>query len=107
MQPSSEVNNVSQTLQVDFDRILCNILEKYHSFPEFTLLLRSLFPYIGDIKKLNFPPGMVAYLSLVRQRGEGYFLDDIGFSGITEVHGCVVGTEIFLTYLTQLLENPE
>ena len=107
MQPSSEVNNVSQTLQVDFDRILCNILEKYHSFPGFTLLLGSLFPYIGDIKKLNFPPGMVAYLSLVRQRGEGYFLDDIRFSGIEEVHGDVRGTKEFLTYLTQLLENPE
>jgi hypothetical protein len=52
MQPSSEANNISQTLQVDFDRILCNMLEKHHSFPGFTLLLGSLFLYIKDIKQL-------------------------------------------------------
>jgi len=107
MQPSSEANNISQTLQVDFDRILCNILEKYHSFPGFALLLGSLFPSIEDIKKLTFPPGMVTYLYLVRQQGEGYLLDDIKFSGIVQVGGCVNGTQEFLVYLTQLLENPE
>jgi len=106
MQPSSEAQHI-QTHQMDFDRIICNVLEKYHSFPGFTLLLGSLFPSIEDIKQLNFPPGMVTYLYLVRQRGEGYLLNDIGFSGIIDVQGCGSGTEEFLTYLTQLLENPE
>ena len=50
---------------------------------------------------------MVAYWCLVRRRGKGYILDDIGFAGI---HGTTLsnrGTPEFLTYLTQLLENPE
>jgi hypothetical protein len=50
---------------------------------------------------------MVAYLYLVRQQGEGYLLDDMGFSGIIDVYGWAGGTPDFLTYLTQLLENPE
>jgi hypothetical protein len=108
MQPSSEANNVSQTLQVDFDRILCNVLEKYHYFPGFTLLLGGLFT---DVKiQQPLPPGMVAYFYLVRQRGEGYLLDDIGLSDIGAgpgVYGYVSGTPEFLTYLIQLLENHE
>ena len=107
MQPSSEVNQISQTLQVDFDRILCNVLEKYHSFPGFALLLGSLLQSMGTTRRHFFPPGMVAYLNLVCRRGEGYLLDDMGFSGIFDTHGCVVGTQEFLTYLTRLLENPE
>ena len=50
---------------------------------------------------------MVASLYLVRQRGEGYILDDIGLSGIIGNHAYIGGTLEFLTYLTQLLENPE
>jgi hypothetical protein len=107
MQPSSEANKISQTLQVDFDRILCNMLEKYHSFPGFTLLLGSIFPSVKDKNQLDFPPGMVAYLNLVRRRGEGYLLDDMKFSGITQVDEWVHGTQEFLIYLAQLLENPE
>ena len=104
MQPSSEANQISQTLQVDFDRILCDVLKKYHSFPGFTLLLGSL----KNITLHSPPSGMVAYLNLVRRRGEGYLLDDMGFSGIdTEVGMFVTGTPEFLTYLIQLLENPE
>ena len=106
MQPSSEAHHI-QTYQIDFDRILCNVLEKYHSFPGFALLLGSLFPSIEDMRRYNLPPGMVTYLYLIRQRGEGYLLDDIGFYGIVDVHGCAGGTQEFLTYLTQLLENPE
>jgi hypothetical protein len=98
MQPSSEANQISQTLQVDFDRILCNVLEKYDSFPGFTLLLGSLFPSIKNMRLYSSPPGMVAYLNLVRRRGEGYFLDDIGFSGINEAGGYLSGTPEFLTY---------
>jgi hypothetical protein len=106
MQPLSEANQIFQTHQVDFDRILCNVLEKYDSFPGFTLLLGSLFPSIKNIKQYSPPLGMVAYLNLVRRRGEGYLLDDIGFSGIYD-GGCLEGTPEFLTYLTELLENPE
>jgi hypothetical protein len=105
MQPSPEVNNISQTLQFDLDRILCNVLEKYHSFPGFTLLLGSLLPSIKDIKQLTFLPGKVAYLNLIHRRGE-YLLDDIR-SSVAEVHLFVNGIPEFLTYLTQLLENPE
>jgi hypothetical protein len=102
MQPSSEAYQISQTLQVDFDRILCNVLKKHYSFSGFTLLLGGL---LQCIIQHAFPPGMVAYLYLVRQRGEGYILDDIGFSGITETGGCTSGTPEFFTYLTQLLKN--
>ena len=108
MQPLSEAHRVSQTLQVDLDRILCDVLEKYHSFPGFALLLGSLLHPIFNTKQLpTFPPGMVASLYLVRHRGERYILDDIGFSGISGINSFVPGTPEFLIYLTQLLENPE
>ena len=55
----------------------------------------------------KYPPGMVAYLCLVRRRGEGHILDDIGFRGIVAIYGSTPGTPEFSTYLTQLLENPE
>jgi hypothetical protein len=59
-------------------------------------------------KRHTYPPGMVAYLCLVRQRGEGYILDDIGFRGIVTAHRCMpLSTPEFLTYLTRFLENPE
>ena len=109
VQPSSEANQISHTLQVDFDRILCNVLERHYSFPGFTLLLGSLLLSIMDIKQQHaYPPaGMVAYLCLVRQRGEGHILDDIGFSGIFGTHRSITGTLEFLTYLAELLGNPE
>ena len=108
MQPSSEVNQISQTLQVNFDRILCNILGKYHSFPGFALLLGSVLQSMNINQQGSwFSSGMVAYLNLVRRRGEGYLLDDIGFSGILSPRECKTGTQEFLTYLTQLLEKPE
>ena len=107
MQPSPEAKQIFQTHQVDFDRILCNVLEKYNSFPGLTLLLGSLFLCIKNRKLYSPPPGMVAYLNLVRRRGEGYLLDDIGFSQITEAGGYLDGTPEFLTYLTELLGNPE
>jgi hypothetical protein len=109
MQPSSEANQIFQTHQVDFDRVLCNVLEKYDSFPGFTLLLGSLFNFtsIKNMSIFSSPPGMIAYLNLVRRRGEGYLLDAIGFSGINEAGGSMTGTLDFLTYLMELLENPE
>ena len=108
MQPTSEADHISQTLQVDFDRILCNVLDKYRTFPGFTLLLGGLLQFIINMKqKDTYPHGMVAYLCLVRRRGEGYILDDIGFRGIITIYGSTLGTPEFLTYLTQLLESPE
>ena len=101
-------SHILQTLEVDFDRILCDILDKYHSFPRLTLLLGSLLQSSINTRKLPlFPPGMVASLYLVRQRGEGHVLDDTGFSGIHGINSCNGGTPEFLTYLAQLLENSE
>jgi len=108
MQPSSEAQRVSQALQVDFDRILSNVLKKYYFFPGFTLLLGSLLQSVSNTKRRAiFPPGMVASLYLVRRRGEGYILDDIGLSGIDGNDSFSGNTPGFLTYLTQLLEHPE
>jgi len=108
MEPLSEARHTSQTLQLDFDRILCNLLKKYYSFPGFTLLLGSLLQSVSNTKERPiFPPGMVASLYLVRRRGEGYILDDIGFSGIDGTDSFLGNTPEFLTYLSQLLENPE
>jgi hypothetical protein len=107
IQATSEADHIFRTLQVDFDRILSNVLEKYHTFPGFTLLLGGLLQFIINIKPQDtYPPGMVAYLCLVRRQGEGYILDDIGFRGINGSRA-TLGTPEFLTYLTQLLENPE
>ena len=108
MQPSSIAHRVFQTLQVDLDRILCDVLEKYYSFPGVTLLLGSFLHRIITIKQTSlFPPGMVASLYLLRQRGEGHILDAIGLSGIVGINSFSNRTAEFLTYLSQLLENPE
>jgi hypothetical protein len=50
---------------------------------------------------------MVAYLYLVRQQGEGHILNDMGFCGFHRITLFLPRTPAFLTYLTQLLENPE
>ena len=108
MQPISEPYRISQTLQVEFDRILCDVLEKYHSFPGFTLLLGGLLEFTMNIKQRHtYPPAMEAYLRLVRGRGEGYILDDMGLREIVAIYGSKLGVSEFITYLTQLLENPE
>ena len=108
MQPSTEADRISRTLQADFDKILCNVLEKYHSFPGFALVLGGLLQSIMNIKeRYAYPPGMIAYLHLVRRRGEGHILDDIGFSGILAINRAIAGTRTFLTYFAEFLENPE
>ena len=108
MQPSPEADHISQNFQANFDRMLRNALEKYHSCPGFTLLLGSILQY-RNIKQrlLLFPPGLVASLYLVRQQREGHILDDIGLSGICTPTLRVTGTEEFLAYFVELLENPE
>src|SRR5258708_7041868 len=47
IQPLSEVDNICQTIQVPFDKMLCGVLEKYHSFPGSTLLLGGIFQYMS------------------------------------------------------------
>jgi len=103
MQPISEADHIYRTLQVGFDRTLCNILDQYRTVSGFALLLGGLLQFIiTGIKQPHiYPSEMVAYWCLVRRRGEGYILDDIGF------HGLVTDILQFLTYLTRLLENPE
>jgi len=108
MQPTSEADHISRTLQVDFDRSFCNLLKKYYSFPGFTLLLGSLLRSASNKKQRRiFPLGMVTSFYLVRRRGEGYIIDDIGFSGIVGTDSFLGNIPELLTYLTQLLENPE
>jgi len=108
MQPLPEPNHIWQTFQTDFDRMLCNVLGKYHSSPGFTLLLGGILQY-RNVKypSFSFPPGMVATLYLIRQQGEGHILDDMGLSGIITTDGGMHGTLEFLAYFIELLENPK
>jgi hypothetical protein len=107
------LSEVYQRLQIDFDRTLCSVLEKYHSFPGFTLLLvqGSLGNFLWQRSQGRqhhiFSPGMVATFYLVRQQGNGHILDDIGFSGILLFNAEKPGTREFLIYLALLLHNPE
>jgi len=112
MQPLalSEAEHIFQTLQVPFDRMLYDVLEKYHSFPGFTLLLESICQYMSA--KQPFDAGMAA-LSYLIQKQEGCIPDNTGFFGGSGVisqaqHPYLPpGTPEFLSYFTELLENPE
>ena len=108
-QPSPEADRIFQTLQTNFDGMVCNTLEKYQPCPGFTLLVGSLLQY----RKINhqlrrYPRGLVASLYLFRQQGEGNILDDMGFGGIHDPSYVeAFGTQRFLTYFKTLLESPE
>jgi len=107
-QPFPEADRISQTVQANFDKILCNALEKYHSYPGFTLLLGGILQYTNTRHRSSFvPPGLVTSLCLVRRQGEGHILDDMGFSGIIATNGGARGTAEFLTYFIGFLEDPE
>jgi hypothetical protein len=54
-QPFSEAGHISSTFQVDFDRMLCDTLEKYYSRPGFSLHLGSFLLY-GNAGKPPSPP---------------------------------------------------
>ena len=105
MQPLPEADQIWRTFQADFERMLCNTLEKYHSYPGFALLLGSILQYRNVKHQSIFPPGMVALLYLVRQQGEGHILDDMGLSGIYASNSPVIGAEAFFTYFIDLLRN--
>jgi hypothetical protein len=79
--------------------MLCEALEKYYSFPGFTLLLGSLFHTklagLGD-------PGshlhlMEAHLYMIRHWGDGHIIEDSGFPGDWD----------YAEYFVELLESPE
>jgi len=89
--------------------MLCNVLEKYHAFPGFALLLGTLLQY-SNRHKSNFwiTPGISAFLCLVRQQ-QGPILDDVGFSGIWRMTRSFIiqdGMDNFCAYFAELLENP-
>ena len=90
--------------------MLCNVLEKYHHFPGFALLLGSLLWYRnGQPSRFLSAPGISASLHLVRQR-QGHILDDVGFSGIwrTTSRSATTpsGIDEFCAYFAELVENP-
>ena len=93
--------------------MLCNVLEKYHLFPGSTLLLGSLCQYVSTKYSYTLGAGIVASSTLVRQRGEGCILDDIGLFGANGMSPCIQGIYVLpntlelLSYLTELLESPE
>ena len=91
--------------------MLCNVLENYHSFPGFALLLGSLLWYTNEGQPYTLLPGIIASSYLARQRGEGHILDDIGFSENTGIHSNVstirAGAQEFFAYFKELLESPE
>jgi len=82
MQPLalSEAEHIFQTLQVPFDRMLHDVLEKYHSFPGFTLLLGSICQYMSAKQPYSFDAGMATLLYLI-QKQEGHIPDNTGFFG--------------------------
>lgn len=91
--------------------MLCNVLENYHSFPGFALLLGNLLWYTNEGQPPTLLFGIIASSYLARQRGEGHILDDAGFSEITGMYSNApktrAGTSTFFTYFKELLESPE
>jgi hypothetical protein len=112
IQPLSEADHICQNLQVHFDRMLCNVLEKYYLFSGFTLLLGSLCQHANLKLTPGLGPGMVASSYLIRQWGEGHILDETGFLGAYGIYPdnqsifLLPGTQEFFNYLTGFLENP-
>jgi hypothetical protein len=107
MQPSSEAHHVSHGL-FKLTSTEFSVMSR-QSILFFSLLLGSLLQSTIDTNQLPvFAPGISATLYLIRQRGEGYILDDIGLSGLAGIDSFATRrTPEFLTYLTQLLGNPE
>ena len=112
-QPFSEADHICQTLQVHFDNMLCNVLEKHHLFPGCTLLLGSLCHYVSA-KRSHTVAGMVASSYLIWKRGERRTLDDTGLFGAhlriiyqREYVSLPPGAREFFSYLTRFLKNPD
>ena len=113
LQPLSEANHICQTFQVHFDRMLCDVLEKYHSFPGFILLLGGLCQYMEAKEQYTLGAGMVASLYLIWQSGNGHILDDTGLCGAHEISFdsediyLLPYADEFFNYLTKFLKNPK
>jgi hypothetical protein len=113
MQPLPEADHIYQTLQVHFNRMLCNVLEEHYSFPGFTLLLGGLCQYVGAKQPYTFGAGIVASLHLLQRQEGGHILVNTGLFGIYEKFSnlkdidFVPGIEEFFCYLTGFLKNPE
>ena len=112
IQPLSEADHICQTLQVHFERMLYNILEKHHSFPGMALLLGGIFQYMGTKPPYGLHPGIVASSYFIWQWREGSIHDDTGLFGvnglISQAHYAYSpGTPAFFGYLTEMLESPE
>jgi hypothetical protein len=113
IQPLSEADHICQTLQVHFNSMLCNVLEKYYSFPGFTLLLRGFCQYIGAKQPYTLGAGILASSYLIRWQGEGHILDDTGLLGAFAIDfnvkeiSFLYGAKEFFSYLTGFLKNPE
>jgi hypothetical protein len=109
----SEADYICRTLHAHFDRILCDALEKYHSFPGFTLLLGSLCQYVSTKQPHTLVSGIVVSSYLIQQRGEGRTLDYRGSFGANRTisrNGAIyllLNTPEFFSYLTKFLESPE
>ena len=90
--------------------MLCNVLEKYHHFPGFALLLGGLLWYTNTNPSKTFTARWIAaFLYFVRQR-QRHISDDLGFSGFPKAgfHYCILqyGTDQFCADFSELLENP-
>ena len=115
IQSLSEADHICQTLQVHFDGMLCNVLEKRHSFPGVTLLLGSIYQYFRTKQSYYFGAGMAVSSYLIWQQGEGHILDDTGLFG---PNGIISHNQTFYLpfrpsillvfhYLAEFLHNPK
>ena len=79
--------------------MLCEALEKYYSFPGFTLPLGSLLH--TKLAGLGTPGShfhlMGVHLYMIRHWGDGHIIEDSGFP--RESH--------YVAYFAELLESPE
>ena len=105
IQPLSEADHICQTIQVQFDRMLCDSLEEHHSFPGFSLLLGCIFQHMNRRPPHSLLPAIVDVLYPISLAGEGRILDRTGVFGANGIY--IHGTSKFFMYLMELLESPE
>jgi hypothetical protein len=79
--------------------MLCGGLEKYYSFPGFTLLLGSLFhTKLAGLGTLGSRfHSMEVHLYMIRYWGDGHIIEDSGFPRNSD----------YAAYFVELLESPE
>jgi hypothetical protein len=97
--------------------MLCDDLEKYHSFPGLTLLLGNICQYRSTKQLYALTTGIVASSYLFRKRGNRHILDGTGLFQLFEIQRMSSYAYIFyvpnhcdpesFSHLRELLENPE